>query len=86
MLQISGLTRARIHGADQKKSGLLGRDLVRFKRSHLLDVICRFPPILFVSVFQGLLAVAIIMIDSSKKTTIISGVSYFTDLMLLKDA
>ena len=40
----------------------------RVKRSHPLVVIGRFRSILFVSVFQGSLAVAIIMIDSSKKS------------------
>jgi len=38
----------------------------RVKRSRLSVVIGRFCSILFVSMFQGLLAVAIIMIDSSK--------------------
>ena len=37
------------------------------KRSHLLVVIGRFQSILFVSVIQGSLAVAIIMIDGSEK-------------------
>ena len=37
------------------------------KRSRLLIVIGRFRSILFVSVFQGSLAVAVIMIDGSEK-------------------
>jgi len=40
----------------------------RVKRSRLSVVIGRFRSILFVSAFQGSLAVAIIMIDGSKKT------------------
>ena len=43
---------------------------VRFnqvKRLHLSVVIGRFRPILFVSVFRGSLAVAIIMIEDSEK-------------------
>ena len=39
----------------------------RVKRSRLLVMIGRFRSILFASVFQGSLAVAIIMIDSSEK-------------------
>ena len=39
----------------------------RVKRSRLLVVIGRFRSILFASVFQGSLAVAIIMIDGSEK-------------------
>ena len=39
----------------------------RFKRSRLSVVVGRFRSILFVSVFQGSLAVAIIMIDGSEK-------------------
>ena len=39
----------------------------RVKRSRLSVVIGRFRSILFVSVFQGSLAVAIIMIDGSEK-------------------
>ena len=41
--------------------------LSRVKRSRLSVVIGRFRSILFVSVFQGSLAVTIIMIDGSKK-------------------
>ena len=37
------------------------------KRSHLSVVIGRFRSVLFVSVFQGLLAIAIILIDGSEK-------------------
>ena len=37
------------------------------KRSHLSVAIGSFPSILFVSVFQGMLTVTIIMIDSSEK-------------------
>jgi len=48
-------------------SGPLGKHFSRVKRSRLSVVIGRFPSILFVSVFQGSLAVATIMIDGSEK-------------------
>ena len=56
--------------------------LSRVKRSRLSVVIGRFRSILFVSVFQGSLAVAIIMIDGSEKPRALN----FRVRMLLKTA
>jgi len=55
----------------------------RVKRLRLLVVIGRFRSILFVSVFQGSLAVAIIMIGGSKNPIVIWALN-FRVCMLLK--
>ncbi len=57
----------------------------RVKRSRLSIVIGRFRSILFVSVFQGSLVVAIIMIDV-RKNVIVSWVLNFRVRVLLKGA
>ena len=57
----------------------------RVKRTRLSVAISRFPSNLFFSVFQGSLAVAIILIDGRKKP-IVSWASNFRVRMLLKTA
>ena len=54
------------------------------KRSRLSVVIGRFRSILFVSVFQGSLAVAIIMIDGSEKKFILKNNEAFLAILFVR--